>query len=111
MKKNIIAIMAVVACMLVAIGGVIYTKNYYENKLVDVSVGYETRIGDLSVENNKLSRENNELRTSMTDIEDQVYNLMNNKAYKINILHDGARYVYAQENDDVFAVSHTTVIK
>ena len=117
MKKSIITIMAII-CMLVAVGGVFYTKNYYENKISIISEQYdstvETLINEkhkLINEKHKLINENDELERDIKDMNKEVYNLMNDKAYKIEIRHDNVTYIYEQEKDGIFAYSTTTVIK
>ena len=102
MKKNIITITAVV-CMFAAIIGLIGTKNYYDRKLADMTEQYEAQI-------EKLAKENNELETSITDMEEQVYRMMDNKSYLIEVHHGGSTYIYEQEKDGIFALSKRTVI-
>lgn len=85
MKRTIITIMAVV-CMFVAIGGVIYTKNQYENKLEDMSAAYEKQIDELK-------NENNDLKSSMADMDEQIWWLMNDEEYKIRISHGKETYI------------------
>lgn len=110
MKKSIITIMAII-CMLVAVGGVFYTKNYYENKISIISEQYDSTVETLINEKHKLINENDELERDIKDMNKEVYNLMNDKAYKIEIRHDNVTYIYEQEKDGIFAYSTTTVIK
>lgn len=97
MKKNIITIMAII-CMLVAVGGVFYTKNYYENKISTISERYDSTV-------ETLVNENDELENDIKDMSDGVYNLMNDKAYRIKIRYDDTTYIYEKKKDGIFASS------
>lgn len=87
MKKNIMTSVAVV-CMLVAIMGLIYTKHYYVTELECISYEYKSQI-------DSLHRENDQLKTELEDLNDNVWNMINGEDFKVTVSHDGVTETYA----------------
>lgn len=73
--------------------GLYFVKNNYEAEL----------------ENTKLRCE--ELNQTIKDLEDQVWNVMNDEDYKLTISHDGKHYTYTSEKQNWFYTKKETVIK
>ena len=110
MKKTILTIMATVCIMTIGCG--IYVegvKSNYETKLEEAVCEHETELGFIQDERLELMAECNELGKRVTELEDQVYNIMEHNDYDVTIEKDGVVHTYYKTKDGLFSDSGHTI--
>lgn len=96
MKKILLSVIITV-CVMTGIGYGIITNitNNYEEKMENIKVESEEREAEREAEIA-------ELKSDVTEISDQVFNMMNGDAYEITIDHDGETHTWKSDNKGLF---------
>lgn len=99
MKKTILTIMATVGIMTIGFtGSIVGINNDYENKLEATRKEYEEEIQVMKDEYEELEDSYNEAQIQMTNLENQVYNVMTGKDYDMTVDHYGVSHTWSSEN-------------
>ena len=100
MKKILLSVIITV-CVMTGIGyGII-------NNITD---DYEEKMESIKVESEEREEEIVELKSDITEISDQVFNMMNGDAYEITIDHDGETHTWKSDNKGLFKSEFHNVI-
>lgn len=100
MKKILLSVIITV-CVMTGIGyGII-------NNITD---DYEEKMESIKVESEEREEEILELKSDITEISDQVFNMMNGDAYEITIDHDGETHTWKSDNKGLFKSEFHNVI-
>ena len=92
MKKILLSVI-ITMCVMTGIGYGIITNitDYYEEKMESIKVESEEREAEIV-----------ELKSEVTEISDQVFNMMSGNAYEITIDHDGETHTWKSDNKGLF---------
>ena len=100
MKKILLSVI-ITMCVMTGIGyGII-------NNITD---DYEEKMESIKVESEEREEEILELKSDITEISDQVFNMMNGNAYEITIDHDGETHTWKSDNKGLFKSEFHNVI-
>ena len=100
MKKTLLTIMATVCVMAVVCGAYIAgVKQRYEAELEATKQECSERITTIYKDKLELMYDCNDLKTELSDLEDQVYNVMEGNSNKMVFVKDGAKYIYNVETN------------
>jgi predicted Holliday junction resolvase-like endonuclease len=108
MRRTLLAVIVTVCVML--IGGMAYInkiENSYETKARESEEFYERVISSMENHNEESM---NELTKEYEDLEDQVWNMMNDEAYEVRVHHDGKTYIYESDNKGLFPSKSVMII-
>nr|WP_296955015.1 hypothetical protein [uncultured Mediterraneibacter sp.] len=105
MKKTIIG-MVVGMMIMICVGFVGFTaiSKQHETDIANLKSGYETQISELNKKNTNTEK-------SYDDLEEQVYNMMDGKNYKIEINHKNEKHTYTKTGNGWFRKQKHTVTK
>ena len=100
MKKILLSVI-ITMCVMTGIGYGIITNvtDYYEEKMERIKIESEEREAEIV-----------ELKSDVTEISDQVFNMMNGDAYEITIDHDGETHTWKSDNKGLFKSEFHNVI-
>ena len=105
MKKIIISVIATVFVMTgIGVGVISNINQNHEKELTGFQCLYENNY-------KCLEDENTQLKNKINNLETEVYNMNNGKAYDITIDHDGKTYTYASDNKSIFERVHTSILR
>ena len=98
MKRTIMTIIVTltllncVACG-IACHAIVKRNNRINNEKIEQ---IKVKMIESLVERDKLEQE---LNDQINDLNDDIYNIINDKDYKVTIIHDGTTYTYTRKND------------
>lgn len=99
MKKIVISVLATMCVMAIACFGIIQNINaQHEAELVNYKDKNEVLVLELRSE----YEENYELESRVDELENGIYSIMNDDAYRVDIEHNGVHHTYEQEEHGLF---------
>lgn len=108
MKKIVISVLATMCVMGIACFGIIQNINaQHEAELVN----YKDKNDVLVLELRGEYEENYELENRVDELENGIYSIMNDDAYRVDIEHNGVHHTYEKDSNGFFSeIAHIKTV-
>ena len=110
MKKTLLTIIVTVCVMFIGFTAYINKiENSYEAKLEEANDLYEMEMWLRKLEVEDTTNDLNDVTEEYNELQNQVWNMMNDNAYNVRVEHDDKVYHYRSDNKGLFPSKSVTI--